>query len=118
MDLRDKELDAWISAALQPGTTVSTQRKHQLRQQINQRAAHQKMLSALSEEETPRLTQRVWAIGQFFCNWVSTLVVDEAQYERARQSHYAFRYGGPSRDGRLVLQFMNPMGFNLVSPSI
>jgi len=118
MDLQDKELDAWISAAVQPEVTPSTRRKNQLREQINRKAARQHILMPESVEEKPQLTERILSMSQAFRTWVSTLLTDEAQYERARQSHYSFRYGGPSRDGRLVLQFMSPMGFNLVSPSI
>ncbi len=117
MDMQDKELDAWISAALQSGTTVPTRRKSQIWEQINEQAARQTILMPVTIEEKSSLAERVILVGQAFRAWVSALVTDEAQYERARQSHYSFRYGGPSRDGRLVLQLMNPMGFNLVSPS-
>lgn len=118
MDMQDKELDAWISAALQDGTTVSPRRKSQIWEQINHQAARQTILMPVEIEEKASLAERVLLMSQAFRAWVSTLVTDEAQYERARQSHFSYRYGGPSRDGRLVLQFMSPMGFNLVTPSM
>jgi len=118
MDMQDKELDAWISAALRPDTSVSAHKKSQIWKQISSQAAQQTILMPTAAEEKVELSERILLMSRAFYAWVTSMMADETQYERARQSHYAFRYGGPSRDGRLVLQFMNPMGFNLLSPSI
>jgi hypothetical protein len=118
MDMQDKELDTWISATLQSDTMVSARRKNQAWEQVRRQAAQQRILADLPEKEKTGVWQKFAAFSRVVCAWTATLATEESQFERARQSHYLIRYGGPSRDGRLVLHFVNPMGFSLMSPAI
>jgi hypothetical protein len=117
MDMRDKELDSWIQEALQQGTALASPRKNHAWDRIRQQAQQQIMLAPAPVIERRSLALQFAAVSRVFWNWAATLAVDEAHYERAHQKHLAMRYGGPSRDGRLVLQFMNPTGFNIMSPA-
>lgn len=118
MDMRDKDLDVWISSALQPGTTVSTQRKKRAWEQIRRHAARQRIFAPVEVEEEIGLIRQIFSFGRVFYGWAATMATEEVQYERARQSHYVMRYGGPSCGGRLVLQMVSPIGLHFMSPAI
>ena len=120
MDMQDKELelDSRIRCALQVDTGVTYQHRSRAWKQIRHQAAQQRILAPVEVKESLSFYQKVFLLSRSLWNWATILAVDEAQYERARQNHFIMRYGGPSRDGRLVLQVMNPFGFQYMSPAM
>lgn len=120
MDLHDKdmELDMQIRSALQVGTNVSYPKRNHAWKEIQHKAARQRILAPVEVKERLTFFECARLTGRQLWNWATTLAVDEAQYERAHQNHFMMRYGGPSRDGRLVLQVMNPFGFQYMSPAM
>jgi hypothetical protein len=118
MDMQDRELDTWICTTLQSDTILSTRRKNHAWEQICRQAAHQPILAVMPEEEKVTAWQRLAVLSRVLRGWAAILTTEESHFERARERHYMIRYGGPSRDGRLVLQFVNPIGFGLMSAAI
>ena len=118
MDMHDKHLDSWISAALQPGTGVSTHQRQRVWEEVSRRAARQTMLPGrVMDEQKASFLGWLASTGRCLCKQITSFAVDEAQYERARQNRHVMRYGGPSREGRLAFHAFNPLGFSCLSPA-
>jgi hypothetical protein len=120
MDMRDRQLDEWISSAVHYKTTLSPQDKKRAWEKVSRRTAHQRMLPPLTTEAPPKRYLGAWLRAASRLAWtrMTDLMTDETNYQRAHQNRYVMRYGGPARDGRLVLQVVNPMGFNFLSSAI
>lgn len=122
MDMRDRQLDEWISSAVHYKTTLTPQDKKRAWEKLSRRTTRQRILPALVVEgvhtEKRYFKDWIWAASRFAWARMTYFVTDETNYQRAHHNHHVMRYGGPSRDGRLVLQIVNPMGFNFLSPAI